>query len=380
MRVLAVTSSPVTKARDRAARSAVEVRLEGLSRHYGSVVALDKLDLTLEPGQLIALLGPSGCGKTTTLRLLAGLEDADAGRVIVGGRDITHVSASKRDMGMVFQAYSLFPHMTVRQNVAFGLRLRRVSAAERDQRAIEMLELVGLAEHATRYPHQLSGGQQQRVALARALAIEPQVLLLDEPLSALDAKVRAQLRDEIRRIQLEVGITTLFVTHDQEEALAIADRVGVMRAGHLEQLAPPTEVYSRPATSFVAEFVGLSNRLAGEVRDGSVIVRGCTLPLVERDTPNGQVVALVRPEAVTMAPKGAPASGPLVGTVIAVTFLGATSRVTVHLGDATILAQFSTADATALSAGSPVALTIRPDPVLVSASSDPAVSEAGEEA
>jgi putative spermidine/putrescine transport system ATP-binding protein len=366
--------------RDRAARDAVEVRLEGLSRHYGSVVALDRFDLTLEPGQLIALLGPSGCGKTTTLRLLAGLEDADAGRIIVGGRDMTHIPANKRDMGMVFQAYSLFPHMTVRQNVAFGLRLRRVSAAERDQRAIEMLELVGLAEHATRYPHQLSGGQQQRVALARALAIEPQVLLLDEPLSALDAKVRAQLRDEIRRIQLEVGITTLFVTHDQEEALAIADRVGVMRDGHLEQLAPPTEVYSRPATSFVAEFVGLSNRLAGEVRDGSVIVRGCTLPLVERDTPNGQVVALVRPEAVTMASEGAPASGPLVGTVIAVTFLGATSRVTVDLGDARILAQFSTADAAALSAGSRVALTIRPDPVLVSASSDPAVSVAGEEA
>jgi putative spermidine/putrescine transport system ATP-binding protein len=375
-----VTSSPVTRVRDRAARDAVEVRLEGLSRHYGSVVALDRLDLTLEPGQLIALLGPSGCGKTTTLRLLAGLEDADAGRVIVGGRDITRMPANKRDMGMVFQAYSLFPHMTVRQNVAFGLRLRRVGAAERDQRAIEMLELVGLAEHATRYPHQLSGGQQQRVALARALAIEPQVLLLDEPLSALDAKVRAQLRDEIRRIQLEVGITTLFVTHDQEEALAIADRVGVMRDGHLEQLAPPTEVYSRPATSFVAEFVGLTNRLAGEVRDGSVIVRGCTLPLVERDTPNGQVVALVRPEAVTMASDGAPESGPLVGTVIAVTFLGATSRVTVDLGDARILAQFSTADAAALTAGSRVALTIRPDPVLVSASSDPAVSVAGEEA
>jgi putative spermidine/putrescine transport system ATP-binding protein len=381
MRVPLVTSSPVTRARDRAARAAVEVRLEGLSRHYGPVVALDRLDLTIEPGQLVALLGPSGCGKTTTLRLLAGLEDADDGRVIVAGRDITHVPANKRDMGMVFQAYSLFPHMTVRQNVAFGLRLRRVGAAERDQRAMDMLELVGLAEQASRYPHQLSGGQQQRVALARALAIEPQVLLLDEPLSALDAKVRAQLRDEIRRIQLEVGITTLFVTHDQEEALAIADRVGVMRAGHLEQLAPPTEVYSRPATSFVAEFVGLSNRLAGEVKDGSVIVRGCTLPLVERDTPNGQVVALVRPEAVTLASqRAAEPAGPLAGTVIAVTFLGATSRVTVDLGDARILAQLSTADATALSAGSPVALTIRPDPVLVSASSDPAVSEAGDEA
>jgi len=379
-----VTAAPET----RTARAAVEVRLEGLSRHYGPVVALDHLDLTLEPGELIALLGPSGCGKTTTLRLLAGLEDADTGRVVVGGRDITGLSAAKRDMGMVFQAYSLFPHMTVRQNVAFGLRLRKVSPAQRDKRALEMLDLVGLSVQADRYPHQLSGGQQQRVALARALAIEPQVLLLDEPLSALDAKVRAQLRDEIRRIQLEVGITTLFVTHDQEEALAIADRVGVMREGRLEQLAPPTEVYSRPATSFVAEFVGLSNRLAGEVRGGEVIVRGCKLPLVERDTPDGQVVALVRPEAVSLA-SNAPDSGlegvegsgssPLTGTVIAITFLGATSRVTVDLGDTRVMAQLPTSEASALTAGSRVVLAIRPDPVLVSADADPAAA-AGEEA
>jgi putative spermidine/putrescine transport system ATP-binding protein len=359
----------------------VEVRLEGLSRHYGPVVALDHLDLTLEPGELIALLGPSGCGKTTTLRLLAGLEDADTGRITVGGRDITHVSAAKRDMGMVFQAYSLFPHMTVRQNVAFGLRLRKVETAERDKRALEMLDLVGLSVQADRYPHQLSGGQQQRVALARALAIEPQVLLLDEPLSALDAKVRAQLRDEIRRIQLEVGITTLFVTHDQEEALAIADRVGVMREGRLEQLAPPTEVYSRPATSFVAEFVGLSNRLAGEVRGGEVTVRGCTLPLVEQDTPDGPVVALVRPEAVSLASHAADSgSGPLTGTVIAITFLGATSRVTVDLGDTRVMAQLPTSEASALSAGSRVELAIRPDPVLVSVGSDPAALAAVEDA
>jgi putative spermidine/putrescine transport system ATP-binding protein len=354
----------------------VEVRLEGLSRHYGPVVALDHLDLTLAPGELIALLGPSGCGKTTTLRLLAGLEDADTGRIIVAGKDVTGLSAAKRDMGMVFQAYSLFPHMTVRQNVAFGLRLRKVGTAQRDERALEMLELVGLSAQAGRYPHQLSGGQQQRVALARALAIEPQVLLLDEPLSALDAKVRAQLRDEIRRIQLEVGITTLFVTHDQEEALAIADRVGVMRDGRLEQLAPPTEVYSRPATSFVAEFVGLSNRLPGEVRDGEVHVRGITLPLVERDMPDGQVVALVRPEAVSLASDAAAESGPLTGAVIAVTFLGATSRVTVDLGDTTVLAQLPTSDAAALSAGSRVTLAIRRDPVLVSAASDPAAATA----
>jgi putative spermidine/putrescine transport system ATP-binding protein len=357
----------MTRTEPAAARTAVEVQMRGLSRHYGPVVALDRLDLTVQAGELIALLGPSGCGKTTTLRLLAGLEDADTGQITVGGRDITRLPASKRDMGMVFQAYSLFPHMTVQQNVAFGLRLRRVRSEQRNRRAMEMLQLVELDTQADRYPHQISGGQQQRVALARALAIEPQVLLLDEPLSALDAKVRAQLRDQIRRIQLEVGITTLFVTHDQEEALAIADRVGVMQGGRLEQLAPPTEVYSRPATAFVAEFVGLSNRLAGTVSGSTVTVRGRDLPLVDAATPPGPAIALVRPEAVTLASESTGESGPLTGTVIASTFLGATSRVTVDLGDITILAQLSTADAMEHPAGSHVALTIRPDPVLVSA-------------
>ena len=349
--------------------------MEGLSRHYGSVIALDNLDLTVQPGELIALLGPSGCGKTTTLRLLAGLEDADTGRIDVAGKDITRLSASKRDMGMVFQAYSLFPHMTVKQNVAFGLRLRKISPAQRDKRALEMLELVELATQADRYPHQISGGQQQRVALARALAIQPKVLLLDEPLSALDAKVRAQLRDQIRRIQLDVGITTLFVTHDQEEALAIADRVGVMRAGRLEQLASPTEVYSRPATSFVAEFVGLSNRLTGTVTGSVVSVRGHDLPLVDTSTPAGAVTAIVRPEAVTLASDDSAEAGPMTGTVIASTFLGATSRVTVDLGDTTIMAQLPTSEAANLSAGSRVTLTIRPDPVLVSADSAVASEE-----
>jgi putative spermidine/putrescine transport system ATP-binding protein len=346
-------------------RSGVEVRLENLRRRYGTVTALDGLSLTLGPGELVALLGPSGCGKTTALRLLAGLEEADSGRVIIGGQDVTIQPANKRDVGMVFQAYSLFPHMTAWQNVAFGLQMRKVAPSERRRRAMETLELVGLAGFADRYAHQMSGGQQQRVALARALAIRPKVLLLDEPLSALDAKVRSRLRDEIRRVQLEVGITTLFVTHDQEEALAIADRVGVMQSGRLEQLGPPTAIYSRPATPFVAEFVGLTNRLKGMVRGDAVEVRGTRLPLVQSDVSDGPAVALVRPEAVSLVSADS-AAGPLVGTVIATAFLGATSRVTVDLGDTTVLAQLPTSEAAAMPAGTRVRLTIRPDPVLVS--------------
>src|SRR2546426_3587267 len=346
-------------------RSGVEVRLENLVRRYGPVTALDGLSLTLAPGELVALLGPSGCGKTTALRLLAGLEEANDGRVVIGGKDVTGLPANRRNIGMVFQAYSLFPHMVAWENVAFGLQMRHVGVDERKKRALDMLELVGLAGFANRYAHQMSGGQQQRVALARALAIRPKVLLLDEPLSALDAKVRVRLRDEIRRVQLEVGITTLFVTHDQEEALAIADRVGVMQSGRLEQVGPPTAIYGRPATPFVAEFVGLTNRLAGVVRAGSVEVRGTRIPLVQPQVPDGPAVALIRPEAVTVTSSGDAATGPLVGTVIATAFLGATSRVTVDLGDVTVLTQLPTSEAATHPAGTRVQLALRPDPVLI---------------
>src|SRR5271170_4998105 len=253
------------------------VQLQDLTRVFGTTRALDGLSIEMAPGELVALLGPSGCGKTTALRIVAGFEFADAGAVLVDGKDISSVPAARRDMGMVFQSYSLFPNMNALDNVAFGLRMRKVGGSARSKRAAELLDMVGLAPQAQQYPHQLSGGQQQRVALARALAIEPRVLLLDEPLSALDAKVRLQLREQIRTLQQRLGTTTLFVTHDQEEALSMADRVGVMRHGKLEQIAGPSTLYSAPATPFVAEFVGTMNRIPGVIRDGRVSLLGTTV-------------------------------------------------------------------------------------------------------
>src|ERR671938_1034108 len=249
---------------------AATVELQELRRTFGDVTALQGIDVKLGGGEFLSLLGPSGCGKTTALRLVAGFDRPDGGRVVVDGKDVTRMPPNKRDMGMVFQAYSLFPNMTAEQNVEFGLRIRRKSRAERRKRVGELLDLVGLSQAAKRYPHQLSGGMQQRVALARALAIEPRVLLLDEPLSALDAKVRVQLREEIRRIQTQLGITTLYVTHDQEEALSISDRVAVMSSGRIEQIGTPSEMYGSPATPFVAEFIGTMNRLESVVVNGGL--------------------------------------------------------------------------------------------------------------
>lgn len=346
---------------EKASTKAATVEFRGLRREFGATVALDGLDLTVRPGEFLALLGPSGCGKTTALRMLAGFEHPDSGAVLVDGEDVTRVPAHRRDAGMVFQSYSLFPHLNAVDNVAFGLRMRKVGTAERRSRAAELLELVGLGDKGERFPHQLSGGQQQRIALARALALRPRVLLLDEPLSALDAKVRLSLREEIRRLQQELGITTLFVTHDQEEALSIADRVAVMRAGRLEQCAEPAELYGRPATAFVAEFVGTMSRIPGTVTNGSVEVLGQRLPVDGEAPATSEVDVLVRPEAVQVRADGAGTA-----TVVATAFLGAVVRITVRLADGTeAKADLPVHEAAGLGAGSAVRVSLPERPVLV---------------
>ena len=324
------------------------LELRDLRKTYGDVIALDRFALSLDMGEFVSLLGPSGCGKTTALRIVAGFIYPDTGGVVVEGRDITDLPPSRRNMGMVFQAYSLFPNMTAEDNVAFGLRLRKVASAEQTRRLDSLFDLIGLSAARRRYPHQLSGGQQQRVALARALAIEPQVLLLDEPLSALDARVRVQLREEIRRIQTTLGITTLYVTHDQEEALSISDRIAVMSAGKIEQIGTAPQIYGSPATPFVAEFVGTMNRLAAEVLDGGrgeVDWSGARLQVdAARGRARGEhVLLLIRPEAIELDPlpdSNAPArvTGRLVGRVASKSFLGATTRLKIAMDSSDELA------------------------------------------
>jgi putative spermidine/putrescine transport system ATP-binding protein len=289
-----------------------ELRIEGLSKRFGPVVAVDNLDLVVEPGVLLALLGPSGCGKTTTLRAIAGFEMPDAGRILIGDREIGPLPPDKRGLGMVFQNYSLFPHMTVEQNISFGLRMRRMPALEISSRVGEMLELVQLPGYQQRYPNQLSGGQQQRVALARSLVTNPAVLLLDEPLGALDKNLRETMQFELRRIQRALGITTILVTHDQEEALTLSDRVVVMREGRVMQSGTPQQVYDQPSTRFVSEFLGTSNLLEGTLgaanggvhRDFVIQCDGTDVRLGVRDPggarPAGPALLAIRPEKVTL--------------------------------------------------------------------------------
>jgi putative spermidine/putrescine transport system ATP-binding protein len=341
--------------------------LENLHRDFGTVKALNGIDITVGEGEFLSLLGPSGCGKTTALRLVAGFDRPDQGRIVVDGKDLTRVSPNKRDMGMVFQAYSLFPNMTARQNVEFGLRIRGKDRSARGSKAGELLDLVGLSHAGDRFPHQLSGGMQQRVALARALAIEPRVLLLDEPLSALDAKVRVQLREEIRRIQLELGITTLYVTHDQEEALAISDYVAVMYGGVIEQMGPPAEMYTAPATPFVAEFIGTMNRLEARIVDsaaGEVEHAGLRFQFeaARGRTAGERVLVLIRPESLEVSAaggNGAEDGNAFRADVITQTYLGPVTRVKMASGELSLTADMPPARAAALPIGSSVVARVQ---------------------
>ena len=308
------------------------LQLRGLTKRYGASLAVDGVTLDVEPGEMVVLLGPSGCGKTTTLRMVAGFVEASAGDILVDGNSITGLPAYRREMGIVFQSYALFPHMSVARNVAFGLEMRGQPRAERDARVQEMLRLVKLEAMADRLPRQLSGGQQQRVAIARALAIQPRLLLLDEPLSNLDAALRQEVAREMRILQRDNGLTAVMVTHDQDEAMAMADRLVVMRDGRVQQIGRQEDLYERPATPFVARFIGHSNLVPGTLRDGQVLdVPDACLALAGRYD-GGAVTLAVRPERITLSPPGAHPGQRAIGRVELSTYLGAAVEHVVHLG------------------------------------------------
>lgn len=312
--------------------------LSNIAKQFGDSYAVENFNLDIEKGEFVSFLGPSGCGKTTTLRMVAGFEMPTSGRIILGGNDITDKAPNQRNVGMIFQAYALFPNMNVAQNIGFGLRIRKESEAAVKERVEEMINLINLQKHASKYPYQLSGGQQQRVALARALANRPQVLLLDEPLSALDAKIRVSLRAEIRAIQRRLGITAIFVTHDQEEALSISDRIVVMNEGRIEQVGTPFEIYNFPQTSFVANFVGSLNTATAEVTDpanGLLNMDGvqfCSAAKMDGLNKGDKVRIAIRPERFSFASEVKKAN--IVDCVIEnITFLGSVVRVHILIGN-----------------------------------------------
>ena len=346
----------------------MRISLRGLTKRFGAARAVDGLTLEVAQGELVTLVGGSGCGKTTALRMIAGFERPDAGEVAFDGRVVNDVPPRKRGVGIVFQSYALFPTMTVADNIAFGLRVARWPAARRRERVAEMVALTGLAGLEARYANQLSGGQQQRVALARALARQPGVLLLDEPLSALDAKIRLRLRGELRKIQQDLGITTVYVTHDQEEALSIADRIAVMRDGRIEQVGRPEEVYTTPRTGFVADFIGVSNLLDCRVvsaADGTVAWDGVRLRVDGLGAGDGEsVLVAVRPEKLRLAGEGA-AVNRLDGVLEVVTFLGAVVRLEVVVQGRSLWVDVPLAAARGLERRKPVALAFAPGDCVV---------------
>jgi putative spermidine/putrescine transport system ATP-binding protein len=347
------------------------LRIEKLVKTFAGNTVVKGVDLSFNKGEFVSLLGPSGCGKTTILRMIAGFENPNSGKILIEGTDLTQLAPNQRQIGMVFQAYALFPNMNVADNIGFGLRIQRMGKDQREARVEEMLKLIGLSGYGKRFPFELSGGQQQRVALARALAPSPRMLLLDEPLSALDAKIRVSLREQIREIQRELGITTVFVTHDQEEALSISDRIVVLSAGNVEQFGTPFEIYNRPQTKFVATFVGQINTLNATVADAATksVKLGAntyTIPALPADARNGEPVALtIRPEAVSLA-NGEARDIVLDGKVAEVAFLGSVIRLKVDLGDNTVSLDTFNDQRTAPPAyGSPVRVGIAASDVLV---------------
>ena len=326
------------------AGSGAELRLSGLVKRYAGVAAVENVELDVPSGECLPLLGPSGSGKSTTLSMIAGFTEPTAGSVVCDGREITAVPPHKRGLGMVFQNYSLFPHLSVRENVEFPLRQRGVAKAERSRRAMAALELVELHGRANAKPSQLSGGQQQRVALARALVFEPRLLLMDEPFGALDRALRERLQIELRRLHQELGITVVFVTHDQEEALTLSDRIAVFNQGRIEQVGTPEELYERPETLFVARFIGESNAISGEVA-GGVLTSDSGVRMPAAELPDGRAVAIVRPERVgVLAPGEDPAAGAcaLDGRIRDITYLGAQRRIEIDTDDGTVIVRSGT--------------------------------------
>jgi putative spermidine/putrescine transport system ATP-binding protein len=347
------------------------LELTGVQKRFGDVAAVEDFNLAAERGEFVSFLGPSGCGKTTTLRMIAGFEHPTAGTIVVDGKDITRQPPNRRNVGMVFQSYALFPNMTVADNIGFGLRVRKRPRAQILQRVEELLGLIHLEGRGNRYPYQLSGGQQQRVALARALALEPQVLLLDEPLSALDAKIRVALRKEIRSIQRQLGITTVYVTHDQEEALSLSDRVVVMSEGRIEQIGTPAEIYNFPATPFVASFVGTLNLVVAKVVEsnaGRLALAGQEVRAAKPVTTTGEggaVTLALRPESIELGEAGG--ANRLRGTIEDTSFLGSIVRIRVHVGPdvAISLDTFNDPHVTPPAVGEAVVLSFPPEACLV---------------